>query len=909
MNIDKRIYDANLPIVQNIELFDNTSISRATVAQNLLSLTRTLVEKIIYKIFLQGEEEDYDWNKQKEAIEYLKRDNKYLFLREFYRYLQESVSHYTPDDEGAERLLIKYYPYFVMLREFAKKEFELSILHNIEKVPIDMDDSISVYQSKIAELLDKEDQFVYTKSSQRFYVQKVKPFVVNGKVYFEVIISPAYDTASKFDRFVCYSRVMLPKHYAIKATIDKNTIMLEGNRMPINIIQNYNVSIRPCELKNYAKLLGVNAPIGSHLLEYQGLMTHLTASGETLLDIVLSSEKEYQRKKDLIFDRSKARYFEPVLDNSRQIILNDNAGGNLLRYLLYTFNNRIIKAQFGNDPLSSMSNLYVDWGCIPFDTMPFASSLKKHNPSYIDLINCVPLEKHKPELIAHWLQTNMTEKSCLYCKKSDLMERFDDVDRMIQIYNSMLYKKHTGRKIESFGDNLYVKEAYDSTKTILSKIKYYSSKSVKGYEQAARQQLTDQLRVDSEEKRVIIERMYSDTRAFLLYGSAGTGKSYLINIMAQLFAEHSKLLLANTNPAVDNLRRKVTAKNCTFMTISRYLLSSGMRTEYDILIVDECSMVGNKDMASLLKKVNCKIMLLVGDVHQIESIVFGNWFALARYFIPKSSWAELTCPFRTTEENLLELWKKVRFLESDITEWLVMYQFSTTLDSSVFDPKADDEIVLCLNYDGLYGINSINRFMQENNPNPSFMWGLWSFKKGDPVLFNETNRFSNVLYNNLKGEIIEIELCENNITFTIKIAKALTELDVDGTDLVLLSTDNVGESTIKFSVFKKNDEEDSSSANETDIPFQIAYAVSIHKAQGLEYDSVKIIITKDMDEMITHNIFYTAITRARKALKIYWSPETQEKVLRNMEVMDLKNDAIIFSAQSGMKMNKRVQFD
>ena len=56
----------------------------------------------------------------------------------------------------------------------------------------------------------------------------------------------------------------------------------------------------------------------------------------------------------------------------------------------------------------------------------------------------------------------------------------------------------------------------------------------------------------------------------------------------------------------------------------------------------------------------------------------------------------------------------------------------------------------------------------------------------------------------------------------------------------------------------------------TDMPFQIAYAVSIHKAQGLEYDSVKVIITKDVDEMITHNAFYTAIlqiTRAKKALE------------------------------------------
>ena len=65
--------------------------------------------------------------------------------------------------------------------------------------------------------------------------------------------------------------------------------------------------------------------------------------------------------------------------------------------------------------------------------------------------------------------------------------------------------------------------------------------------------------------------------------------------------------------------------------------------------------------------------------------------------------------------------------------------------------------------------------------------------------------------------------------------------------------------------------------------------LSIHKAQGLEYDSVKVIITGDVDERITHNIFYTA----KKDLKIYWSPEMQEKVINAFEISDSKKDASI----------------
>lgn len=67
----------------------------------------------------------------------------------------------------------------------------------------------------------------------------------------------------------------------------------------------------------------------------------------------------------------------------------------------------------------------------------------------------------------------------------------------------------------------------------------------------------------------------------------------------------------------------------------------------------------------------------------------------------------------------------------------------------------------------------------------------------------------------------------------------------------------------------------------TIIPFQIAYAVSIHKAQGLEYKSVKVIIPSYNAEKISHSIFYTAITRAKEKLKIYWSSETMQNIVES----------------------------
>ncbi len=109
-------------------------------------------------------------------------------------------------------------------------------------------------------------------------------------------------------------------------------------------------------------------------------------------------------------------------------------------------------------------------------------------------------------------------------------------------------------------------------------------------------------------------------------------------------------------------------------------------------------------------------------------------------------------------------------------------------------------------------------------------------------------------------------------------------LDNENMDFEVIGVSKNGNSIIRFDVYKnKSTDEDDDNVSKNMIPFQIAYAVSMHKAQGLEYDSVKIIITDEIDELITHSIFYTAITRARKKLKIYWTQPVEKKVLDRIE--------------------------
>ena len=76
-----------------------------------------------------------------------------------------------------------------------------------------------------------------------------------------------------------------------------------------------------------------------------------------------------------------------------------------------------------------------------------------------------------------------------------------------------------------------------------------------------------------------------------------------------------------------------------------------------------------------------------------------------------------------------------------VLEKMVRSDYSHPIDSNIFDSKSDDEIILCLNYNGLYGLNNINRLLQLNNSNPAVDIGVWRFKVGDPILFNDSGRF------------------------------------------------------------------------------------------------------------------------------------------------------------------------
>jgi AAA domain/UvrD-like helicase C-terminal domain len=890
--VDEQIRSAASAISSNIASLGQ---DRALLAQNILSQLRNLVEGVVVRLQAGGGDVEFQYAAVGGALAYVGSQGKLNFLSRFHKLLQISSSHYTMGGDPSERLMLKYYDYLHRIRDLLGTQLKINILPNLEDFPVDLDPSLREYHQKIAERIVAARSLPPTEGGKsRYYIHAVRPFYADGHIYYEVTFYNAVNRVSKFDRIIGFTDIDITDKYSANLTLEGDSIRVLGQTMPITIIREWEVSIRPCEFDNFAKILGQSIRVSSSSSEYRNLMQYLTTTSSSLLDIIDMTDAQYASLETWTTQRSQQPQVFPLLDSVRQLLQAEAAGHNVLRYLMLRMNNELIKRQYTPDPCGVLSRLRLEYGCKPFDQMPFCTSLYGHNPRFTDLAESLDSRGRTHELLARRVKINVEDRGMLYTPVGDL-EDLGDVDQLMATYNGNLYYKHTGRKLLKDKGHVFIKDYEDGTVTILQQLQKYAAGGIAGYESAVKQWLTQTTPAPDDSVKVeALQKLFKDSQVALIYGAAGTGKSTMVSLIANYFNGNEKLFLAHTNPAVDNLKRRVNAQHSTFRTISSHK-GRNDATVYDVLVIDECSTVSNSDLLKVLARTSFKLLVLVGDVFQIESIQFGNWFGLARSFIPGTAVFELTTPYRTKNANLLDLWSTVRDLKDDIAETLARNGYSTVLNESLFRAQRDDEIILCLNYDGLYGINNVNRFLQSSNPRAATVWGASTYKVGDPVLFNETDRFRPAIYNNLKGKIVGIETFPGRIQFDVSLDRPVTAFDVDGLQLRYVS-----DSTVQFDVYERGNGDDDDDSTTGSVPFQVAYAVSIHKAQGLEYDSVKVVITDANEDDISHNVFYTAITRAREHLQIFWTPETEHAVLSSLQHNANKKDAALLSNRRGL---------
>lgn len=887
------ITDCSKKIEESIDRLDFYNETRDNISRRMLNYLEGLcTATLLLNAFSNGYESPSEKEAWENALLNINTKCLAIFLQRL-RYL----AHRIPADGQSERLMVQYYDFLWEIKKTLLKLEDITIISNLGKFPLDLDKDDEKYHTIIATAIKKAKFSANTFSSSRYYVQKKEIFFVDGEKYYEITLQLAGIYATKYNRLTVYTQQNISTNYSIQIRYNEIEVNLwdewEGfDKVPTNIkvVSGWKVSIDPTVLNKFATIFNLELRISSNYGEYSALMEFLTRSGISLLDLIDFSSKKFEIIIDEIYSKSKTNYYKEILKllHNNFSSSSKNKGRNVVRYVLLQLREDIIDdVKLGKYDRALPSKIvYLSSGCCPFDSNPILYNLPKHKT----------ISKTVPNDIVRTIGLKDIADSAIYLKIKYLSETTGEIyirrdildienisERLINYNNGLSEFDRLNRcTIKQNGEYVYIEEYEYSTLSILKELLNYTETGNLG-QQSLNNSFLKTLEFQDELKRNAIKNVFVDSKVIIIYGAAGTGKTTLINYISDLMKGRSKLFLAKTHTAEENLKRRITSpgESSDFMGIDQYLKPKSNKI-YDVIFIDECSIVDNRTMMNILNKINNKsLLVLVGDIYQIESIEFGNWFVYAKDILKRSAIVELTNNWRTQDVTIRNLWDSVRNREVCVSEQLVIDgPFSEKIGTGIFSKWDEDEIVLCLNYDGRYGLNNLNRYFQDVNPEKYFDWGDWKYKIGDRILFNDNRRFPK-LYNNLKGRIIDIKKFDCSISFTIDVETSLTGIDAIESNFEYVdSWDNI--TRIRITIYEyqggATDEEREEAKMKSIIPFQIAYAVSIHKAQGLEFNSVKIVIPSNNSELISHGIFYTAITRTKEKLKIFWSAETMKKI-------------------------------
>jgi len=353
----------------------------------------------------------------------------------------------------------------------------------------------------------------------------------------------------------------------------------------------------------------------------------------------------------------------------------------------------------------------------------------------------------------------------------------------------------------------------------------------------------------------------------IITGGPGTGKTTIIKAIVSILKEANKLkdndiaLLAPTGRAA---KKMMESTGASASTIHKYLgwdkdTNTFNTNEYNpkgekYIIVDEVSMIDTLLMEALLKgiKRNAKL-ILVGDYYQLPSVSEGQILKdiidsdclpvirLNQIYRQTEGSYILNLAYDIKEKNISEdlFLKKDDYLfingDNDNTMNIVKEVVNRAIKKGLTDREVQ---VLAPMYKSLNGIDNLNIILQEIfNPKSDIKKEIVIrdvvYREYDKVL-QLVNDPDNNVYNGDIGYIEEIIISSGkNITTQINI-------NYDG-NIVSYTPD-------KF------------------INFRHGYAISIHKAQGSEFDTVIIPFVPSFKRMLYNKLVYTGVTRAKKSL-------------------------------------------
>ena len=281
-----------------------------------------------------------------------------------------------------------------------------------------------------------------------------------------------------------------------------------------------------------------------------------------------------------------------------------------------------------------VEDLYLSSACYPFEKNPFisnlphtATTLEQNIKFIIDVTGEDDLRIVKPYLN---IKKKIQQTGEIFFELKSIGSKEE-----IKAYNDKLdaWEIKKGYQINIENDIVSIDSYEKNTISILKNLIKFSQTGNKGQKEFNLSFLkNNSINFEDEMKKRALSDVFVDSHLILIYGAAGTGKTTLINYISNLMAGKRKLFLTKTHTAKQNLKRRIDnpGADADFISIDSFAHKVSL-PDYDIIFVDECSTIDNRIMCEFFKKINPETFLvLAGDVHQIGSIDFGNWFFYAK---------------------------------------------------------------------------------------------------------------------------------------------------------------------------------------------------------------------------------------------------------------------------------------
>jgi len=461
----------------------------------------------------------------------------------------------------------------------------------------------------------------------------------------------------------------------------------------------------------------------------------------------------------------------------------------------------------------------------------------------------------------------------------------------IDIFENALEKLMMDLRVVVEDDKYYLKDMYEAEENIVKRICYLTRK-----EETVSKSLENKICelekyfdiFYNKEQRKAIEEAYKKN-FLVITGGPGTGKTTIIKGIVNLYREIKRYqidelsqkiaLLAPTGRASKRISESALIPASTIHRFlkwnkenNKFQINERNKSDVELVIIDEASMVDTYLLDSLLKglKVDTKI-ILVGDDNQLPSVGPGQ---VLKDIIESNT---------TNVIKLKELYRQSQ--ESDIIR--LAYDINQNqIETEIFN-KNDAFFLPCLPtkikanvleisknyleedykkfqvlapmYRGVNGIDEMNLEMQELfNPktakkNEIVINGV-VFRENDKVI-QLTNMPDDNVFNGDIGVIEQIKVSP----------KKEILIDFDGNPVTYHASD--------FNNFKH------------------AYAISIHKSQGSEFDTVIIPICKGYGKMLYRKLIYTGVTRTKKKLYLVGDIESLYIAARNNDA-DIRKTTI-----------------